>query len=222
MEKKAVDKKEVMGFDLYLITDRKIAADRGLLYVVEEALKGGTKAVQLREKDLDGRELLQVALALRELTERYGALLFINDRVDVALLCGADGVHLPENSFSPSALRERFGRRLLIGVSCHSVEAAERAEREGADFATLGPVYYTPSKRRFGLPVGTAPLKEASRLSVPVFALGGIKKENIREVIMCGVHGVAVISAIMAAPDIREETERLIREIRKNKKEVIL
>ncbi len=222
MEKKAVDKKELIGFDLYLITDRKIAADRGLLHVVEEALEGGIKAVQLREKDLDGRELLRVAAALRELTERYGALLFINDRVDVALLCGADGVHLPEDSFSPSALRERFGRRLLIGVSCHSVEAVKRAEREGADFATLGPVYDTPSKRMFGPPVGTAPLKEASRTGLPVFALGGIRKENMREVIKCGVHGVAVISAILGAPAIREETEKLICEIRKNKKEVIL
>ncbi len=212
-----------IGFELYLITDRKVAAPRGgLVCVVEEALKGGVRAIQLREKDLDGRELLRLARELRELTRCYGALLFVNDRVDVALLSGADGVHLPESSFSPSVVRREFGRRFLIGVSCHSVDAVKKAEREGADFVTLGPVYDTPSKRAFGPPIGLDPLREASKTGIPVFALGGIKREHIGEVISCGVHGVALISAIMAAKDIRKETEELIGEIRKNKKEVIL
>ncbi len=222
MEEETVVERGKTGFELYLITDRKMAPEGGLLCVVEEALKGGLRAVQLREKDLSARELLKVAFELRELTERHNALLFINDRVDVALISGADGVHLPEGSFSPSTLRREFGRRLLIGVSCHSVEAVRRAHTEGADFVTLGPVYETPSKIKYGPPIGTAPLREATQLGIPVFALGGIKRENIREVIKCGVNGVAVISAIMKAPNVREETERFICEIRKNKKEVIL
>ena len=219
-----MDREGIIDFSLYLITDRSLAGGTvdGLVNAVEFALRGGLKAVQLREKDMQAIDLLRLAGRLRALTRKHGARLFINDRVDVALLSGADGVHLPEAGLSPSDVKARFGRRLIVGRSCHSVEAVRQAADEGADFVTLGPVYDTPSKRAFGTPIGLEPLKRAAALDIPIFALGGIKKEQVGELIECGVQGVALISAILAARDIRGATESLIEEIRKNKKEVVL
>jgi thiamine-phosphate pyrophosphorylase len=203
------------GFDIYLITDRRLAEPGGgLIGVVERALTGGIKGMQLREKDLGGRDLFELALRLRDLTRRYGARLLINDRLDIALATGADGVHLPRNGFPPDEARRFLGGEKLIGVSTHSVEEALEAERAGADFITLGPIYATPSKAQYGEPVGLGPLNEASRkLKIPVFAIGGIKKEMLKEVVSAGAFGVAVISAVLGTEDVRKSTEELTREL---------
>ena len=150
-----------VDFNLYLITDRGQTAGRDLLAVVEEALSGGVRAVQLREKALPAREYFELARAMRALTARYGARLLINDRVDIALAVGADGVHLPEAGLPLSVARELLGPAKLIGVSCHSLDTALDAERQGADFITFGPVFFTPSKARYGEPVGVALLAGA-------------------------------------------------------------
>ena len=200
-----------VGFNLYLITDRKGCCGRGLVPVVEEALKGGVKAVQLREKDLPGGELYQVALELRSLTARYGAMLFINDRVDIALAVDADGVHLGEKSIPIPQARKLLGGRKLIGASCHGLVSAALAQDMGADFITYGPVYYTPSKAAYGPPAGLDSLGEvAILLRIPIFAIGGINSGNVRAVISAGCRGIALISAIIAADDPRLEAERLL------------
>jgi thiamine-phosphate pyrophosphorylase len=197
-------------FALYLITDRKQTL-RSLPEVIEASLKGGVKAIQLREKDLSSRELYDAAHELRKLTSLYGAKLLINDRVDIALAVNADGVHLGGRSMPVSAARKIIGRERLIGVSCHDRVSALAAQEEGADFITFGPVYFTPSKARYGEPVGLAALEEtAELLRISVFALGGIKRENVGDVIARGARGVALISAIIAADDPEKETAELL------------
>jgi thiamine-phosphate pyrophosphorylase len=200
-------------FKLYLITDRKIAGRNLISFenACEEALKGGVKAIQLREKDMPVRELLALAKKMRALTKRYAAKLFINGRVDVALASGADGVHLGGDSIPPKAARKIAGG-LMIGASTHSMEEANRAEEGGADFITMGPVYETPSKMKYGEPIGIEKLRECAReVPLPVFALGGIKKENAEEAMEAGAGGIALISAILGAEDIKKETEEFMR-----------
>lgn len=200
-----------VDFSLYLITDRHQTAGRNLLAVVEVALEGGVRAVQLREKDLPPRELLELARAMRDLTSRYGAKLLVNDRVDIALAAGADGVHLGEASIPTDVARQLLGPGRLIGVSCHSREGALTAERSGADFITFGPVFPTPSKAAYGAPVGVARLAETvAHLGIPVFALGGIKRENTPAALAAGVAGVALISAVIAAGNPSEEARAFL------------
>jgi thiamine-phosphate pyrophosphorylase len=191
-----------VDFRLYLITDRRQAAGGNLLEAVERALAGGVRAVQLREKDLGGRELLELARKMRALASRYGAKLLINDRADIALAAGADGVHLGEASIPPEEARRLLGPGKLIGCSAHSAERLAAAEAGGADFAVFGPVYFTPSKAPYGPPLGVDTLRRAcASVRIPVFALGGVGAENIEEVIAAGADGVAMISAILAAED---------------------
>lgn len=198
-------------FTLYLITDRMQTAGRTLPAVVAEALEGGVRSVQLREKDLPPGELFELAVELRAVTRQYGALLFINDRIDVALAAEADGVHLGRASMPVRAARRILGRGMLTGYSAHGVEEALRAERDGADFVTFGPVYDTPSKRSFGPPVGTERLAEAVHsLTVPVFALGGISLSNMAGAMESGCHGVALISAIIAAEQPQAASRELL------------
>lgn len=197
-----LNKSPVVDFTLYLITDRKQVAGGDLCRALESALRGGVRAVQLREKDLSGRELYELACRVRILTSRYGAKLLINDRLDTALAVGADGVHLGESSMPVERVREIAGEGMLIGVSCHALPGALAAREGGADFITFSPVYYTPSKAGYGEPVGPECLAEACRrLDIPVFALGGIKPENVRAVLDRGASGIALISAILAAGD---------------------
>ncbi|HOP41741.1 MAG TPA: thiamine phosphate synthase, partial [Geobacteraceae bacterium] len=177
----------------------------------EGALRGGVRAVQLREKDLPARDLYELACRMKETTDRYGAKLLVNDRLDVALAAGADGVHLGESSLPLPRAREIVGDRLLIGVSCHGKEGALSAQENGADFITFSPIFFTPSKAPYGEPVGTELLAEACRLlRIPVFALGGIKKERVREVLDYGARGIALISAIIAANDPERATREMI------------
>lgn len=192
----------MVDFSLYLVTDRHQTRGRPLTEMVEACLKSGVRGVQLREKDLPIKELFAMALELRGLTHQHGAKLLINDRVDIALGVRADGVHLPQEGIPPSAVRKLVGPDLLIGASTHSLAEARDAETEGADFVVLGPVFETPSKLRYGPPVGIEALRQVAReLSIPVFAIGGIDAGRVPEVLGAGAHGVAVISALLAADD---------------------
>lgn len=200
---------------MYLITDRKLfGSSDAMLDAIEKALRGGVKAVQLREKDLGIRELLDLAYRMRALTARYGAKLFINDRVDIALAVDADGVHLSRTSIPVQAARKASGERLMIGVSTHGVQEAQQAEADGADLITLGPVYETPSKMQYGMPIGIHLLNEAARnCNIPVFAIGGITIGRIEEVLRQGAFGAALISAVLTAEDIQKTTEEFIRKL---------
>jgi thiamine-phosphate pyrophosphorylase len=198
--------KKIIDFKLYLITDRKLFTNHYLLFTaVEDALKAGVKAVQLREKDLPTRELLDMAYRMRELTARHDAKLFINDRADIAMCVNADGVHLGQSSMPAYAVRKVVGDRMMIGVSTHNLQEALTAEREGADFITFGPVYPTPSKLKYGKPVGIEALKKVSKeILIPVFAIGGIKQDNVKNIINAGAYGAALISGILGENDVRK------------------
>ena len=192
----------MVPFRLYLVTDRARTGGRPLLEVVEAALRGGVDAVQLREKDVPGGALFDLGRELRRQCTRYGARLIVNDRIDVALAVGADGVHLPVDSFSPGDARTLVGPTRLIGVSTHSIEQAQRAAAGGADFVVFGPIFDTPSKRPFGPPLGLEALAQAAgAVAVPVLAIGGVTAERADAARRHGAHGIAVIAAVLEAAD---------------------
>jgi thiamine-phosphate pyrophosphorylase len=202
-----------VDFKLYLITDRK-QVKMPLAAAIRLALEGGVRAVQLREKDLPVRELLLLAQELRAVTKEFGAKLFINDRIDVAIAVNADGVHLGHQSMPVGAVRKVIGKDMLIGVSTHGVEEAKDAEAGGADFITIGPIFETPSKAKLGVPVGLNVIKELkNELNIPFYALGGVKSGNIAHIIGAGATGVALISAIMAAEDIKKASIKIVEAI---------
>jgi thiamine-phosphate pyrophosphorylase len=199
-------------FDLYLVTDRNQTAGRDLLWVLEQALHGGVKGIQLREKDLGGGELFHLAERVKALCDAHHASLLINDRVDVAMAVDADGVHLGGGSIPVPAARRLMGNKKLVGVSTHSLTEAEESEQAGADFLVFGPVYFTSSKAPYGEPQGLAPLKKVvDKLSIPVYSIGGINMNNIAEVKATGVRGVALISAVISATYPRAATEEILR-----------
>ncbi|MCX7914272.1 MAG: thiamine phosphate synthase [Thermodesulfovibrionales bacterium] len=197
---------------LYLITDRKLFDDLKSFYdAIERALRGGIRLLQLREKDLSTKPLLNMAYELRALTGKYNAMFLINDRFDLALCVNADGVHLTQKSIPPFAIRQVVKKKLLIGVSTHSLMEAVRAQRDGADFLTLGPIYPTPSKLAYGEPLGLTPLKEITEsISLPIFAIGGINHDNIKEVMATGAHGVAMIRGIFNQRDIEDSITKYL------------
>jgi len=203
--------RRALPFPLYLVTDRAQTAGRLLAHVVEAALRGGARFVQLREKDLSGLALTQLGDALRAVTRLHGAMLLVNDRVDVALAVEADGAHLARTSMRPGDVRPLLGARRWIGASAHSLEEAREAEAGGADFVVFGPVFETPSKAPYGPPVGLEALRAAKQgLTIPVLAIGGVKVHNLDQVARAGADGFAVISAIFADADPEAATRRLL------------
>lgn len=199
-------------FDFYLVTDRSQTQGRDLTWVLERSLEGGVRAVQLREKNLDGKELFLLAERVRKLTQSYAARLFLNDRIDVALAVDADGVQIGQASLPIATARALLGPRRMIGVSTHALEEALEAERNGADFVLFGPIYFTPSKAAYGAPQGLTALKKiVAKISLPVYAIGGIKPENLTATRQLGVRGVALISAVMGAEDPKGATEKILR-----------
>ena len=204
-----------IDFDLYLVTDRHQTRGRPMEKVVREALMAGVRAVQLREKDLAAREFLRWARLFRVLTVEFGAKLMINDRADICLAVGADGVHLTGDSLPIPVVRKILGPDRLIGQSTHDFSQVMAAEESGADFVVLGPVYDTPSKRSMGRPLGLAVCRETvSRCSVPVFAIGGIRPDRIQDVLRTGCRGIAVISAVMNSAEPKEVIRKMLEELR--------
>lgn len=183
---------------------------------MEQALAGGVNAVQLREKDLGGKDLYELAEKTRRLCERYRASLFINDRVDVALAVNAAGVQLGKTSLPIEAARTLLGPEKLIGASIHSLEELSDAEKDGADFVLFGPVYFTPSKASFGSPQGLAALRNIVETSaLPVYAIGGITGENTSAVKNLGVRGIALIAAIISAENPKVTTQTIVQSLRR-------
>jgi len=204
-----------VDFDLYLVTDRNQTGGRDLLWVLEQALDGGVKAIQLREKDLSGRDLFSLAERSHKLCQAYNAALFINDSVDVAMAVDAAGVQLGQTSLPVVTTRALLGPQKIIGVSTHSLQEAREAEQNGADFVLFGPVYFTASKAAYGAPQGLAALKTiVDNISLPVYAIGGIKPENIESTKKLGVRGVALISAIVSAESPKEAAAKMLTQLR--------
>lgn len=197
---------------VYLITDRRLFGTTEDLYrAIGEALRAGIRRVQLREKGLTDRELLSMAYRMKDLTTKYNAELFINDRADIALIVNAEGVHLGQASMPADVVRGIVKGQMQIGVSTHSLDEALTAQRRGADFITFGPVFYTPSKAGYGEPLGLQRLKEVTKLiELPVYAIGGIKADNLLDVLKAGAKGIALITGILSASDVYSETKRYL------------
>ena len=183
---------------IYFISDLKSFADeKSFFNNLEQLLAAGLRLVQLREKELSARQLYQLAQKARQLTSDYGARLLINDRIDIALATGADGVHLGGQSLSVTWARKILGPDQIIGVSTHNDAEIKAAQTGNADFITFSPIYFTPSKAGYGPPQGIGKLKEiCQKAALPVYALGGVKPENTNEIHTAGAYGIAAISAL--------------------------
>jgi thiamine-phosphate pyrophosphorylase len=194
--------KKQIDYSLYLVTDRELAGNRPIEQVVAKAVQGGVSAVQLREKDCSTFEYVALANKIKSIVEHAGVPLIINDRIDVALACHADGVHIGQNDMPYSEARRILGNDVIIGLTVESIEQARIAEQLDADYLGVSTVFATPTKtdtvHEWGLS-GLAALRKHSRHML--VAIGGLNNNNIGAVIKAGADGVAVVSAICAAPD---------------------
>jgi len=203
------DKKAML---LYAVTDRAWVGKQSLYEQVESALKGGATCVQLREKELDEAHFLQEAIEISALCKRYAVPFFINDNVEIAIACHADGIHVGQEDMEAAQVRQRVGENMIIGVSVHSVEEALEAVRNGADCLGVGAMFSTSTKTDVDL-LSKETLRDiCAAVDIPVVAIGGIGKHNIAQLAGTGVDGVALVSAIFAADDIESEC-RLLRRL---------
>lgn len=194
---------------LYAVTDRAWVGEQTLYQQVESALKGGATCVQLREKQLGDADFLQEAIQIHALCQQYGVPLFINDNVEVALQCHAEGIHVGQEDMAAAQVRQRVGDEMMIGVSVHSVEEALEAVRHGADCLGVGAAFSTHTKADVDvLPEGMMKAI-CDAVDIPVVAIGGVHKENLLRLKGTGVNGVALVSAIFGAEDIEAECREL-------------
>ena len=197
---------------LYAVTDRSWTGRQSLAQQVEAALKGGVTCVQLREKALSEEAFLAEALEIRELCSRYGVPFIINDNVDIAIACKADGVHVGQEDMAAAKVRQRVGDDMIIGVSAHTVAEALEAVKHGADYLGSGAVFGSATKTNVQ-PMSRQTLADiCAAVDIPVVAIGGITRENRPRLAGTGVDGVALVSAIFAAEDIEAEC-RLLRRL---------
>lgn len=194
---------------LYAVTDRAWTGPMTLLQQAEAALQGGVTCLQLREKHLEDDAFLAEAREMAALCRRYRVPFIVNDRVDIALACGADGVHVGQDDMEVSAVRRMAGDKLMVGVSAHTVEEAVRAARGGADYLGLGAVFSTSTKADAGAMSRDTLKAICQAVDLPKVAIGGISAKNILELSGSGVDGVAVVSAIFGAPDPRRAAQDL-------------
>lgn len=197
----------------YLVTDSDILRGRDFYNSIEEALKGGVTMLQLREKNASGKEFLEKAIKLRELTKKYNVKFIINDRVDIAMLCDADGVHVGQSDIPANKVRELIGEDKIVGVSARTVEGALTAKENGADYLGVGAMFTTRTKLD-AKSVSIEKLKEIKEvIKLPVVAIGGLSLSNIDKLKECNVDGYAVVSAILGAENIKLECEKWIEKI---------
>ncbi len=199
---------------LHVLTDTRLQEGFSHQDLARLAVQGGAGVIQFRQKEGETRELIETAAALKEICRRGGALLIVNDRVDVALAAGADGVHLGRGDFPIGPARRLLGAERIIGGSADSVEEALECMNQGADYVGFGPVFPTSSKDDAGPVTGLESLGRVVRaVHVPVIAIGGITQENARHVIRAGAHGIAVISAVCCRDDPAAAARGLLRAI---------
>ena len=210
-----------MRFDLYVITDETIAGGRSHADIARLAVDGGADVIQLRDKTRGSAELNRIGREIRKITRHAGSGFIVNDRLDIALACGADGVHLGQGDLSPGIARQLAPPGFVIGVSVGCLKEARQAEQEGADYVALSPTFSTGSKSDAGPGHGCRVLAEICKnVSMPVIAIGGIGPDTIPEVIRAGAQGVAVISAVVAQPDITAATRNLAAIVAREKRKM--
>ena len=202
-------KKEDIDYSVYLVTDRRNKTDEEFLNIIEEAIKGGTTIVQLREKTASTKEFYDLALRVKEITSRYGVPLLINDRIDIALAVDSEGVHIGQDDMPADIAREIIGEDKILGVSASTVEEAKKAEKDSADYIGSGAVFPTATKDDADS-VSKEELKEiVDSIDIPVVAIGGITVKNANTLKGSGIAGFSVVSAIMSAEDPKEASKKL-------------
>lgn len=202
---------------LYAVTDRAWTGEQTLLQQVEAALKGGVTCVQLREKNMDNTAFLREAREILNLCRQYKVPFIVNDNVEVAIACGADGIHVGQEDTAADEVRRRIGRDMILGVSVHTVEEAREAVRNGADYLGLGAVFPTSTKTDADQMPNETLRAICDAVDVPVVAIGGINRSNIGKLTGSGIDGVALVSAIFSAADI----EAACRELRALSEEMV-
>lgn len=206
--------KPEIDYTLYLCTDRALISTDTLEEAVERAILGGCTLVQLREKDCSSLDFYHTALGVKQITDRYGIPLIVNDRADIALAAGADGVHAGQSDLPCAALRAMLGNDRVIGVSAATVEEAVRAQRDGADYIGVGAMFPTGTKTDAEL-VSMETLAEIRRaVTIPIVVIGGIGPQNAALFRDTGIDGLAVISAILSKPDITAAARELRAQFR--------
>ena len=203
-----------MDPSLYVVLDRTAARGRNLLELLALSLAGGSRMIQLREKEWPSGRLLPLAERLCAACAAAGATFIVNDRVDLALAVGADGVHLGQDDLPARAARPMLRPGMILGISTHSVEQARAAQADGADYVAVGSMFATTSKADFQLVGPDVVRKLRGEIRVPLVGIGGITPDNVSEVIQAGADGVAVISAVCAAPDPKAAAARFLTLIR--------
>lgn len=202
-------KKEDIDYSVYLVTDRRDKTDEEFLNIIEEAIKGGTTIVQLREKTASTKEFYDLALRVKEITSRYGVPLLINDRIDIALAVDSEGVHIGQDDMPADIAREIIGEDKILGISASTVEEAKKAEKDSADYIGSGAVFSTATKDDADS-VSKDELKEiVDSIDIPIVAIGGITVENASTLKDSGIDGFSVVSAIMSADDPRDASRKL-------------
>jgi len=203
-----------IDWKLCLVADVEAAGGKYIISALEKAIEGGVSLVQLRAKKLETHEFFELSLKARETTKKKNIPLIINDRVDIAFSCKADGVHLGQDDLPLSFARKILGKKKLIGVSVNTIKEAEEAERGGADYLGVGPVFFTQTKEDLRPPLGIEGLREIRKsVRIPILAIGGINAEHAREIIEAGADGVAVVSAILASKNIIKAARELAQAI---------
>ncbi len=198
---------------LYAVTDRSWTENQTLYEQLEDALIGGVTCVQLREKNLSEEDFIQEAVEIRELCRKYNVPLIINDNLNVAIKSNADGIHVGQEDVSAAEIRKLVGDNFIIGVTAKTVEQAKKAENDGADYIGVGAVFPSPTKTN-AIRITNEQLNEiCSSVSIPAVAIGGISLDNITELSGCKMSGVAVVSAIFAADDIKTTVQELKRTV---------
>ena len=204
---------------LYAVTDAAWTGKKTLTEQVEEAMKGGITFLQLREKHLSKEEFLKEAIEIKDLAQKYQIPFVINDNIEIAQKAEADGVHVGQDDMPVEEVRQILGPDKIIGVSAHNVEEAVRAEQGGADYLGVGAVYPTSTKENTSAVSMEEMKKICQTVSIPVVAIGGIKKDNMNVLTGTGVDGIAVVSAIFAAKDIRKAARELLEAVKEMKAE---
>lgn len=200
------DKKYML---LYAVTDRSWVGEKTLYQQVEEALRGGVTCVQLREKDISDDEFLQEAKEIHALCQKYGVPFIVNDNVEIAVACGAEGIHVGQEDMEAGDVRRRVGDGVILGVSVHTVEEARDAVRNGADYLGLGAVFPTSTKMDVDQMTNETLRAICDAVNIPIVAIGGINSGNIKKLTGSGVDGVALVSAIFSAANIESTCQEL-------------
>ncbi|MDD5601298.1 MAG: thiamine phosphate synthase [Actinomycetota bacterium] len=209
-------REELKNIDLYFITDSKLTK-KTVIEDVKAALKAGVKIIQYREKEKNTAEMIKEAQKIAKLCKENNALFIINDRVDVALTVDADGVHLGDDDMPCHIARKILGNNKIIGLTVHNIKEAIEAERAGADYIGLSPIFETLTKSDAGMPAGLEFIKEVKeKIKIPFVAIGGINETNIEEVIRAGAKSTAIISAIVTKPDVEKECKKFRKIISDN------